>query len=86
MSNLREAIVKLAKEVPETRKHLVPLLRVAARSSFDDAVRDKNSETQTLGTMSLLVPSKQTSKQKLEKSGPRKMMARKKTPMASRNW
>ena len=49
MSELKKAIVKLAKEVPETRKFLVPLLRQATDKSFEDAVKDKKFKNPDTG-------------------------------------
>lgn len=49
MSDLRKAIVKLAREVPETRKFLVPLLRNAADESFDDAIKGKKFKNPDTG-------------------------------------
>lgn len=47
MSDLRQALTKLAREVPETRIHIVPLLRRTAKK-FEDAIKGKkfkNPET-----------------------------------------
>ena len=43
MSNLREEIIKLAREVPETRKHLVPLLKKSAKMFDRIEVEDKQA-------------------------------------------
>jgi len=43
MSQLREALIKLAGEVPETRKHLVPLLKKTAKMFDTIEIRDKDA-------------------------------------------
>lgn len=44
MSDLRMAVIKLAKRNPELRKHLVPILREAAAPKYDAYVKKKREE------------------------------------------
>ena len=45
MNDLRTAILRLAHEVPETRTHLVPILRkTAAEPKYEDYVKDKRKK------------------------------------------
>ena len=44
MNDLRQAVIKLAHEVPEMRKHLVPILRKTAAPNYQDYVEDKRKD------------------------------------------